>query len=325
MVLEFEGLKVPTRTTTDTAGITDPNIYADIVDFNGMVWKPRLKITNNEGIDLYFQVKQNPDNPSPARYTVYTTNLGSVAHGLTAEFTNWDGIEVTGANAPTSGDIPSGSTLEETVHCRLEAYTDSGYTNSWGYVDFDIGFVWINSNDAGWTVVDEDTFDDGTVEGWSQVDTSASLDVVATYYRTAPYSLETSREVGGAEVSGWQGFYKSFTTGAVTRAFGLAYLKWYVYVDTLTSGHIAESKLEETEIQVAGATKYKIELPNISVRAENGATAESDTPWTKVVFPLDVNATQEIRIRTYGAFYSNDSRSPARSKIWLDSVKVIQS
>ena len=310
MVLEFEGLKVPTRTTTDTAGITDPNIYADIVDFNGMVWKPRLKITNNEGQDLYFQVKQNPDTPSPARYTVYTTNLGSVAHGSTAEFTNWDGIEVTGANAPTSGDIPSGSTLEETVHCRLEAYTDDAYTNSWGYVDFDIGFVWINSNDAGWTVVDKDNFDDGTEEGWTAFNHTSSF-VASDFYRTAPYSLYCERRLLGSTGqtvtwADWLGFYKSFTIGAVSRAFAVLYFR----TDKI-EGNGFYAYRDEVELQVGGQTRYKF-FP------------ESDTVWYKVVIPLDVNATQELRFRTYFRLKAGYT-TPAYAKIWLDSVKVIQS
>ena len=65
--------------------------------------------------------------------------------------------------------------------------------------------------------------------------------------------------------SGWFGFYKSFTTGAVSRAFFVGYLKWRVGGTDTSEAY--SYYLDETEIQVAGATRYKISFPFI--RAES--------------------------------------------------------
>jgi len=265
IVLTYDGLKVPTRTLTDTVNIVDPDIYADIVEFADSSWKPYLKITNNEQQTLYYQVKPKPAATQPPRYTINTTDLGSIANGATTEFTNWAGIACTAANKPAAADIPSGGVLSETCYLRVEAYTDSAYTTSFGYADFNIVFKWIDSASAGWTVVDTDDFDDGTVQGWAG-DNAA---VVSDVYRSAPYSLRTS---GPRDT--WISHYKSFTTGAVSNAFAILYYR-------------RNEEGGEIEIRIGGVAKYKFTLPIHGV-------------WFKIVVPIPTNATNELRIRMWG-------------------------
>jgi len=309
MVLTYAGLKVPTRTLTDTVSIVDPNIYVDRIEFGTTAWKPRVKVTNNEGQLLYFQLKPRPGAVQPPRYTINTTNLGPVSNGAVVEFTNYDGIQCLEANAPGGGDIPSGSTLPETCYLRLEAYTtDPSLPDpiSFGYADLDITITWIDSSSGGWTVVADNDFDDGTVQGWSArwvlisgVGSSLSDIVDGSVYRSPPYSYLAKMTYNTGSMEGYLGQYKNFTIGSITRAFAVLYFRTSTGTGTYYS----------TQARVGGTVTHQFARP-------------TDATWFKVVVPLPLNATSELELRHHIL------TGGMAGMVWaanLDSVKVLQS
>jgi len=314
MVLTYAGLKVPTPVVTDTAGIVDPNIYADIVEFGDTTWKPSVAVTNNEGLLLYFQLKPRPGAVQPPRYTINTTNLGSVSHGETKEFTNYDGITCLKVNSPAPGDIPAGATLSETCALRMMAFTDAGYSVPFGFADLDVTFTWIDSLSGGWTVVADNNFDDGTKQGWGYRVVTLSGgplslqpdDIVSEAFNSPPYSYRGRTGYVGTSPTwyGYTGHYKSFTIGAVTRAFAVVYLR----TKQQSPAPPGVCDYYSTQAMVGGVAKFQFSRP-------------TDRVWFKVVVPLPLGVASEVELRHYiavrgvGVYFDH----------YIDSVKVLQS
>ena len=239
----------------------DPDIYFAVTNLpDPFTIDIPIGITNNETITLYFQATLvNP----PTGWGNYPQNLGGVGAGASGYFTF----------SPTrSQPTLTNGEFTEQITIRINAYTDSGYTNLYGYQDLLSNITFIDYLDPTWTLLYNDNFDDGTNQNWVPV--SGNIDskytnyggsgsVFSTRYISAPYSLEFSGGSTGRHLQ------KSFSIGAYTKAFIII----HVYKDL---GYIA------------------IAIGNTLVKPF--AINEPNKTWMRYVFPLTTNATNVVKL-----------------------------
>jgi len=259
----------------------DPDLYYDIEGLaSPMTVNIPLGITNNEAFDLYFRILiKNP----PAEWSNTSKDLGAISAGASA-FKVFDPTR----DLPTLTD----GEYDETLTLRIEAYKDAGYTDLYGYAELEITIHFFDSLDAAWTMVDRDTFDDGTVEGWDSesggtADPSLGLAYAGNpsanslHYISSPYGL-----VNGT-VEGYT-LYKDYTIGAVSKARIVIHY-W------LKSGYKIAIKIGD-----------KLIIP-----AAVGNVMPKET-WVRAAYFLPVNATTRVRVQVDG-----------EGALWLDEVRVI--
>jgi len=156
-----------------------PDYYITINDLkdNPLRMYIQLFLRNQEASGYYFMVDkyQTP----PAGWTINAAFLGYIDVEGTMSYT-YSNIY---RDKPTS--ITEGERIE-TINLALKAYYDSSYTNFYSQDNFTVTYHLIDRMSAVWTVLDYDSFDAGTTEGWSGG--SVSTD----YYRSFRYSLRSS-------------------------------------------------------------------------------------------------------------------------------------
>lgn len=300
------GIKVPTYFREETVKVVDPDVYYDIVDAPDPIpFLIRLKINNNEGLDLWFKVTPRS---LPQGFNFTETELGLISDGGVGEFT----ITIQ-RTRPSEVEVPPPpSTLDEVVGLTLEAYKDSGYTDFYGLVNFDLTFHGLNSNDTGWTVVELANFDDGTLQDWTHVEERIlfagpntkppKTTVEANAYVSPPYSA-MSRTYSGQTSSdmyeGYIGLEKTLDLSAYTKAYLVVYLR-----KSTTSA--TRSPVKDTKISI-GDELFVFEMPEYG-------------KWFKAVCPIRSLAITAIRIVTrhkVEAYYRDVTYS------WIDDIKVI--
>jgi hypothetical protein len=177
----------------------------------------------------------------------------------------------------------SGGRLSETIDLVVKAYYDSGYSNLYSQDDFPVSFHFIDRTTADWTLLYNNNFDDGTVQGWTSSLGSSYVSVSTTYYRSYPYSLRTG---GGSETA----FRKSFTVGAFSEAYLIYAMRF-----GLTSGSVTPRILFD------GTEYFRPDVqPTINV-------------WYQFIVPLPSGKTTDVQM--YGAYQS--------AYAYLDNVYVI--
>lgn len=138
--------------TIFTANLNAGKIYIDLTylpdPIKNKFW---LTIKNQSLVTLYFKVVCNIANWSMD--TPADGKLGSVAGASSTTFTPIITRVNPGAEATDAGSL------------KIEAYTDSGYTNKIGEDTLDVtGYI---EDLEAWTDVAKSDFDDGTVQGWT--------------------------------------------------------------------------------------------------------------------------------------------------------------
>jgi len=267
-------------------------IYRDIANLPSTV---KLGLTiryfNHDDESLYFQI-----TGSGTGYTFGTVNLGSLASGANA-YKNLD--EFASRAKPSAGDLPSGE-MEETITLTLKAYTDSGYTNLKWTFERTITIHWINSEDATFTLDEEDNFDDGTVQGWATSGPWAGTVAVATdYVLSSPYSLKNTRQhTGGVPSTYTTNVYKQFTTPNKDKVFAIIDMR--LGRGSASVNHLSNSILKDSDILIY------INTPPYN-------------KWIRHVVPLPKNTTLTITIERN----VNWQGSPDYSYLWLDDFKII--
>jgi len=257
----------------------DPDLYYDIEGLAAPITvNIPVGITNNEAFDLYFRILiKNP----PAAWSNTSKDLGAISAGASA-FKVFDPTR----DLPTLTD----GEFDETLTLRIEAYKDSGYTDLYGYAELETTIHFFDSLDAAWTMVDRDTFDDGTVEDWSYEDGVTAdpstwgygpVYVSDIHYISAPYGLRNGSDPDKT-------LYKDYTVGAYSKARIVIHY-W------LESG-----------------TAIAIKIGNkLIVPAAIGDIMPKGT-WVRVAYALPVNATTRVRVQINT---SGDG--------WLDEIRVI--
>jgi len=139
-----------------------------------------LQIKNQEDSGYYFTVEKYSE--LPAGWTVPTMYVGLINKDETKSFTY-------SAYRTKPASIPSGR-LTESINLVVKAYYDASYTNLYSQDNFTATFHFIDRTSSVWTILYNDNFDDGTVQGWGYGGgPGTSLGVSNDYYRSYSYSL----------------------------------------------------------------------------------------------------------------------------------------
>jgi len=294
MVIKYYGLRVPTRIRSETALITDPDVYADIVDTPDPIpLSIKFSFFNNEGLTLYVKVELVS---APEDYSMEPLEAGEVAHGKKIDFD-----AIVNRAKPENTDFME---IEESITLRVSAYTDSEYTALYDYADVTLTVHLINSEHSGWEVIKEVNFDDGTldvVECYEEnVDDLSHCNNYCqtsnSVYVSPPYSaLHYAAPYYGYAVSGYFGFKLTVDTSGKSKA----YLVFYMYKGS--------DRAYEVKIR-AGDIEYYIQTV-------------SESEWYKVVIPLPISSALEVVITEYYSFGYHDGLHPF--KFYVDNIKII--
>jgi hypothetical protein len=259
-----------------------PDYYICINDLlpSTLTMNIALQIKNQEASGFYFKIEKYVDPPTG--WTVTPFAIGYIDVSQTYTFTY-----VTSRLKPASPI--SGGRLSETLDLVVKAYYDSGYSSLYSQDDFPVNFHFIDRTSADWTLLYNNKFDDGTVQGWSGGGSYAAVAVSTDYYRSYPYSLELYCTYGGnfLEVA----YKKSFLIGA----FSEAYLVFAV----------RSSSWSNPRILFDGVEYFRPD------------TQPTNNVWYQFTLPLPVGKTTEVQIYATRDYTSYDYSA------YLDNVYVI--
>ena len=204
----------------------------------------------------------------------------------------------------------------EVVTLRVTYYSDAGYSAELNHEDIAYTYTYVDFDDVSYTTVDEDTFEID-LEGWTKTDEVGStvIERSVTVSRTGVGSMQhlsfTDGEVAYVK--------KSFTIGAVTRAFIRIWMYAYIKKDAASPYNEGEYIIEL--ITDAGGVNERI-LP-IAMDSAAKCGGEICMQWLCVGAKIPVDGTFEVRLRPL-CEYSGEESSPYGS-IHYDDIKVIQS
>lgn len=251
-----------------------------------------FKATNLDVITIY--VQSDLFTP-PAGWAGAAENHGSLAVGVDDYFLNDNCTRTKPANL-----------TEETVTLRIRYYSDAGYSVLIKTETVDITITYIDFNDAGWTVVDTDTFE-VDLESWAKTDV-----VGAT---TLARSTAKSRSgVASMRHIDWQTgdvayASKNFTIGNVTRAFIRV---WFQVV----FGEASSEAVLELITDAGGASER---TATVAMDKTPLGGASIDSVWLCVGLKLPVNGIKAVRLK------ASCEQSTAMTQIFYDDIKVVQS
>jgi len=194
----------------------------------------------------------------------------------------------------------------ENVTLRVTYYSDA-YITEINHDDIVYTFTYVDFDDVGYNVVDEDTFE-VDLEGWTKVDEATGVSVSSltrstTLSRTGVASMRHS----GLSARYFTYATKSFTIANLTRAF----IRVWVYFDMATNDEL----VLEIITDALNVSQRRV-LP-ISMDAVPKCGSEICKQWICFAAKLPVNGTYEVRLRgrgEYGAMY-----------IYYDDIKVVES
>jgi len=192
----------------------------------------------------------------------------------------------------------------ENVTLRVTYYSDA-YITEINHDDITYTFTYVDFDDAGYNVVDLDTFETD-LEGWTlvnEVTTITSLARATTVSRTGVASMR--HLFGASKLYGYA--TKSFTIANLTRAF----IRVWAYFDMATTDEF----VLEIITDALNASQKRV-LP-ISMDAAPKCGSEICKQWICFAAKLPVNGTYEVRLR---------GRNEAGSMyIYYDDIKVVES
>lgn len=250
-----------------------------------------FKCTNTDDIIIY--VKCELVTP-PAGWNGVAQQLGSLGVGVDDYFLcdNY------------TRDRPANLT-EETLDFKISYYSDVGYSVLITSETLEYEITYVDFNDAGFNVVDDDTFE-VDMEGWSKTDETGatglarSTSISRTGVAGLMYYDLHSNDVTYAK--------KSFTIGDVTRAF----IRIWHYHD----GEGADEWILEI-ITDAGEIVQKRTL-SLAMDAAPVGGAEIMKQWICSGLKLPVNGTYEVRLRLL-------IESGIAEMVIFDDIRVVES
>jgi len=188
----------------------------------------------------------------------------------------------------------------ENVTLRVRYYSDAGYITLLRTETEVFAFDYVDFNDAGLTIVDDDTFE-VDVEGWvltNEVNVS-TLSRSTAQARSGVASLKLYCTASGTVVYA----SKAFTIGAVTHAF----IRVWVWFISSAKG------IFELWTDAGGGSERIAYLPTSS--APKGG-AEFNAQWITLALRLPVNGTYTVRLR-----YKHQDGGIT---IYWDDIRVVQ-
>jgi hypothetical protein len=187
----------------------------------------------------------------------------------------------------------------ENVTLRVRYYSDAGYLNLLRTETEVFAFDYVDFNDVGLTVVDDDTFETG-VEGWVATSEVGGESAIRStdYARTGVASLRCFN----SETKGVGYASKSFTIGAVTHAFIRV---WARFSDS--------KSIHELWTDAGGGSERIAYIPCSS--APLGG-AEFCDQWVVFGLRLPVNGTYSVRLRR--------KRQGGAGANYFDDIRVVQ-
>ena len=281
-------------------------IYRDVLDLpDPVLLGITIRYFNYDGVGLYFQI-----TASGTGYTFGTVNLGLLGAGAN----RYENLDDFGSRAkPVVGDFTLGE-FEESVTLILRAYTDAGYTDLKWTHERTVTVYWIKSDDAAWTLDEDDDFDDGTVMGWAVANETGNdggyptIAVATDFVLSAPYSCKITQKASAEGVEFRARLYKSFTTADRPKVFAIINLRSAV--------NSAFVRIKNVQVQRDGTVLVFLGRP---YDGENEDYLVMDK-WMRIVVLLPRNTTLDVRLvqsfhaRSFGAYLGY---------LWLDDFKII--
>ena len=255
----------------------DPEVVVSITDLpDPFTFNLLLSITNNENQDLYFRATLvNP----PAGYSNYTKNLGLISAG---------GSALKLYSLTRSKPALTDGEYTEALTVRVEAYTDSAYSNLYATKDIQVTVTYIDHKDPAFTVIDVDNFDDGTVEGWAQRDIGENFthkragpgapEVGSGHYVSQPYALTTD-----------VAYFES--NNAVVKSFNVpsGYTKAYLVMHFWSNG--------DWGIRIVNSQGKKLVKPS---------TLLNDQKWYRVAVKLPTGESTTVQLQGETRWYVDE-------------------
>jgi len=192
----------------------------------------------------------------------------------------------------------------ENVTLRVTYYSDA-YITEINHDDITYTFTYVDFDDAGYNVVDEDTFE-VDLEGWEAVDDEAGAGALArstTLSRTGVASMKHS----SIDTREFVYIKKSFTIANLTRAF----IRIWAYFDMDSTDEL----VLEIITDALNVSQRRV-LP-ISMDAVPKCGSEICKQWICFAAKLPVNGTYEVRLRARGEY--------GTIVIYYDDIKVVES
>jgi len=199
----------------------------------------------------------------------------------------------------------------ENVTLRVTYYSDA-YITEINHDDITYTYTYVDFDDAGYNVVDEDTFE-VNLEGWERVNegsgTVTTLERSTTRSRTGVasmkhYDFEQKLDIAHAK--------KSFTIANLTRAF----IRIWMWFDMDTS----EELVLEIITDALNVSKRRVVHVPMDVAPKCGS--EICKQWICIAAELPVNGTYEVRLRGRVDYMSHVTGILA---IYYDDIKVVES
>ena len=252
-----------------------------------------ITIRNQSVSNLYFKITSFISNWTVTSPT--DGKLGEVGSGATSAF-----VVTISRSKPATETIDTG-------YLRIEAFTDSGYTNLVGYVDLNVT-IYIEDLEN-WTDVIINSFDDGTQQEWSL---SGGLSISNDRsIETGGYSIKTSTVAGGATTFY---IYKTITLPNRNKVRINFYKSLYSYAGA-DSG---SPTLKNVSVKVNDVKVFDIPFDAIVCYAPRYSSAS--VGWYKFCADLSAYRGQTVTLRIEWALFSPISTIGIIS--WLDRIVI---
>jgi hypothetical protein len=269
----------------------DPEMVVPIEDLaDPMPIRFAFKATNIDVITIY--VQSDLFNP-PAGWAGAAENHGSLGVGVDDYFLNDNCTRTKPANL-----------TEETVTLRIRYYNDAGYANLIKTETVDVTITYVDFNDAGFTVVDTDTFE-VDLEGWAKTDEVGASTAVRSTVKSR--SGVASMLHGSLDTNDVSRVTKSFVIGNVTRAFIRVWVQFSI---------AATVEIVLELITDAGGAGQRTATVAMDGTPLGGASIAS--VWLCVGLKIPVNGSKEVRLRL-------SVESAVTTAVFYDDIKVVQS
>lgn len=287
--------------TEFVANLNADKIYMDLTYLADPILKKFWLTIQNQGLStLYFKIINNIPN-----WTLDTPadgKLGSVATGVTTTFTSIITRANPGAETTDSGSL------------KIEAYTDSGYTNKIGDATLDVT-VYIEDLEN-WTDVAKSDFDDGTAQGWTLDNLTISSDLsveVSGYSASGSISRTNTKGITSKTCSA----SKSLTLpdrNKVRVAFFMAFRE-------VGNHSYAREQVLNLDVRVDGKN---LDIPFL-IKEVSGSKTES-LGWIKLTADLTSYKGQMLPLKItfvlVAQLVESASGASATSYGWIDRIVV---
>ena len=196
---------------------------------------------------------------------------------------------------------------EENVTLRITYYSDA-YITEINHEDVAYSFTYVDFDDVGYNVVDEDTFE-LDVEGWiaKQWILGGTISRSTSYSRTGTASLKAINASESAQMAS----AKEFTIANLTRAFFRAWV--YVYTTVVADKFFLWLITDASNL----SAKRVIPIP-LSVAPRGGS--EIMQQWLCIGGKLPVNGTYEVQL-----LGNTEYKASGSIYVYMDDVKVVES